>query len=63
LNMEYAIKAAGISVIYRAFNRSEAISALGLLGINEYAAIRMIDVADGLRPADGVERPFTVERS
>lgn len=49
-------------VVYEASGREDAIIALGELGINEYAAIRMLDAADGLRPADGVERPYTVER-
>jgi hypothetical protein len=50
------------SLIYKVSGREDAIDALGALGINEYAAIRMLDAADGLRPADGVARLYTVER-
>jgi hypothetical protein len=68
--MSYTIKTAnGATLIpdshrkvYKATNREDAIIALGELGINEYAAIRMLDTADGLRPADGVKRPYTVEK-
>jgi hypothetical protein len=49
--------------------RREAIDELtrpGLLDagalVNTYAAVRLLDVADGLRPDDGVPRPVTVKR-
>lgn len=43
-------------------DRAEAVRVMRDLGLNQYAAIRLLDVADGLAPLD-MPRPVTVERS
>jgi hypothetical protein len=45
-----------------AATRSDAVAVLGYCGVNAYAAVRLLDQADGLRPDDGVPRPVTVKR-
>jgi hypothetical protein len=48
--------------IGRPSTRSDAVAVLGRCGVNAYAAVRLLDQADGLRPDDGVPRPVTVKR-
>jgi predicted subunit of tRNA(5-methylaminomethyl-2-thiouridylate) methyltransferase len=53
--------AAADAELHRAPNRSAALHYLRR-HVNVYAAVRLLDVADGLRPDDGVPRPVTVKR-
>lgn len=60
--MSYTITNTEGVAVGSASSRVEAVAALGRCGVNVYAAARMLDVADGLRPDDGVPRPVTVKR-
>jgi hypothetical protein len=56
--MTYVIRGSDAE-LHRAPNRSAALHHLRAY-VNAYAAVRLLDVADGLRPDDGVPRPVSV---
>jgi hypothetical protein len=59
--MSYVVYDTQIGIeLVRAESRAAAIGALRAQGLNAYAAVRLLDVADGLRPDDGVPRPVSV---
>jgi hypothetical protein len=61
----YLIESKGVGELLAApVGRSAAVDALRALDLNEYAAVRVLDAADGLRPAADLPDsiPYTVTR-
>jgi hypothetical protein len=60
--MSYTITDTDTGATQIAADRDAAIRALGELGLNIYAAVQMLDAADGLAPLN-IRRSITVTRA